>query len=384
MKKYYILIALIIVNLCLGGIYAWSVFVPELVSNYGYTTAQTQMVFGTTICFLTLSMLFTGILENKIGPRWMVLICSVLMFTGYFTASFSRSNFLVLWLGCGVINGIGIGFGYVCMLAVSMRWFDTKKGFACGMVIAGYGFGAITLSLAAQTLISNGWEVMKIFKILAIAMGAVIFICSLRIANPPSHHKQNTIPTLTWRTIFRKPRFFMLAITVGLGTFSGLMFIGNLKPIAYYYGYSSFIALLAIWLVSIGNAIGRITGGVAYDRFKASTLKFILLIVALSALFVVMGNISSIVFLIFLIPVGMSYGALLANIPAQVSEEFGHHNFGTVYPLVLVVHGLAALFAAPLAGFIYDNYHSYRPAMIIASCISFACFLGFTFAYRRP
>ncbi|OHB52306.1 MAG: hypothetical protein A2Y10_01625 [Planctomycetes bacterium GWF2_41_51] len=383
MKKYKILIALSIVNLCLGGIYAWSVFVPELVNNYGYTTARTQIVFGTTVCCLTLSMLFTGILENKIGPRPMVLICSALMFTGYFTASFSGSNFLILWLGCGVINGIAIGFGYVCMLAVSMRWFESKKGFACGMVIAGYGFGAIILSFAAQTLISHGWDVMRIFKILAIALGMIIFICALQIANPASHQKQNMIPTIAYKTIFRKPRFFILSITVGLGTFSGLMFIGNLKPIAYYFGYDSFIALLAIWLVSIGNAVGRIMGGVAYDRFKASTLKFILLIVAVSALFVVMGNISSIVFLIFLIPVGMSYGALLANIPAQVSEEFGHHNFGIVYPLVLVVHGLAALFAAPLAGFIYDNYHSYRPAMIIASCISFACFLGFTFAYRR-
>jgi len=383
MKKYRILAALIIINLCLGGIYAWSVFVPDLINNYVYNTAQTQIVFGTAVCFLTLSMLFTGVLENKIGPRWMVIISSALMFTGYFAASFSGSNFLVLWLCCGVINGIAISFGYVCILSVSMRWFEKQKGFACGMVIAGYGFGAILLSSVAQMLLNHGWDVMRIFKILGICFGAIIFVCGLQIANPIWQGKQTMVPTITYRSVFRRPRFFVLAITVGLGTFSGLMFIGNLKPIAYSFGYNSFIALLSIWLVSIGNTVGRIMGGIAYDRFKAATLKFILFIVAVSALLLVMGNISSIVFLLFLISVGMSYGALIANIPVQVAEEYGHQNFGMVYPMVVFVHGLAALLAAPLGGFIFDNYHSYRPAMIIASFISFACFVGFSLAYRK-
>ena len=90
-----------------------------------------------------------------------------------------------------------------------------------------------------------------------------------------------------------------------------------------------------------------------------------------------------IAFWMMVIIVGISYGALIANIPAQVLYEYGHENFGRVYPVVFIVHGLTALFASPLAGFIYDKYGTYRPAMAISSGISFLCFVGFFAAYRK-
>ncbi len=383
MKKYYILTAMILANSCLGGVYAWSIFVPELVRHYGYNTAQTQLVFGSTICCLTLTMFFTGTLEDKLGPRKMLIICSVLMFASYLIGSLSGTNFLILLIGCGVLSGIAIGFGYVCVLTVSMRWFGNRKGFACGMVIGGYGFGAVILSFIAYTLLNNGWNVMSIFRVVGVVFGAVIFICAMIITNPINTHKNNLVSTIQYRDIFCRKRFFVLAAATGLGTFSGLMFLGNLKPIAIFMGYDSFIALIAIWLVSMSNALGRIFGGIAYDRFKTLSIKIILIVITITSLLLLVADIDKIIFFMIVILVGLSYGSLISNIPAQVSEEYGHENFGIVFPMIFLVHGLTALFAAPLVGFIYDRYHTYRPAMILAAIITFMCFVAFTLAYPK-
>jgi OFA family oxalate/formate antiporter-like MFS transporter len=161
------------------------------------------------------------------------------------------------------------------------------------------------------------------------------------------------------------------------------MFLGNLKPIALFLGYDSFVALMAIWIVSMSNALGRMAGGVAYDRFKAMSIKTILIAITIISLLLLAADIDKIIFLLMVITVGLSYGWLISNIPAQVSEEYGHENFGMIFPLIFIGHGMTALFAAPLAGFIYDKYHTYRPAMILAAGIAFMCFAIFTLAYPK-
>jgi len=237
-KRYFVLAASIVVNLCLGGIYAWSVFVPELVSNYSYSTTQTQIVFGTLICMFTLVMLLTGRLEAKIGPRPMIIICSLLLFAGYMTAGLSGSNFYILWFGYGIITGAATGFGYVSVLALSIRWFPGRKGLACGMVIAGYGFGAIMLSSIVQIFLNRNWDVMNVFKLLAVILGVVILFASIIICNPPGYHLKKVTTTISYHRVFSTKRFYILALTAALGTFPGLMIIGNLKPIAISFGYT--------------------------------------------------------------------------------------------------------------------------------------------------
>lgn len=383
MRKYFILTASILVNLCLGGVYAWSIFVPELVEQYGYTTAQTQMVFGTIICFLTLTILFAGRVENSIGPRWTLVACSVLMLTGYVLGSLSGTHFFVLWLGCGVICGVGIGFGYVSVLAVSLRWFERRKGLVCGMVLAGYGFSAILLSFVVQLLLSRGLDVMRVFRIIGIAFSVVLFLCAMIVSNPVHYCAERVIPTIPYRSLLRSPRFFVLSVSVGVGTLPGLMFIGNLKPIAFFLGYDDVVALVAIWLCSLGNTLGRIAGGFSHDRFKASSIKSILIAVAVSSLLFVMGDVGKTAFWAMVAIAGLCYGALISNIPAHVSTEYGHENFNRIYPLIFLVHGVTALFASPLAGYLYDHYGTYRPAMVIAGGVALMCFAGFVLAYRK-
>jgi MFS family permease len=156
-----------------------------------------------------------------------------------------------------------------------------------------------------------------------------------------------------------------------------------LKPIAFFLGYDDVVSLVAIWLCSLGNTVGRIVGGFSHDRFKASSIKAILIAVAVSSLLFVMGDVGKISFWAMVAIAGLCYGALISNIPAHVSTEYGHENFGRVYPLIFLVHGLAALLISPLAGCIFDHYKTYRPAMVMAGGIALLCFAGFVLAYRH-
>jgi len=341
-QKYFVLAASIVINLCLGGIYAWSVFVPELVAEYGYTTAQTQIVFGTIICLFTSVTMLTGRMEAKLGPRLMILISALLIFLGYGTAGCSGRNFYILWLGYSIGTGLAIGFGYVTVLALSIRWFEKRKGLACGLVIAGYGCGAILLSSIAQALINRHWAVMSIFRLLSVLLGGLILLSALIIRNPPHYHRRKSTATLRYRQVFSSQRFYILALTSALSTFPGLLIIGNLKPMAISFGYGPSTGLLAIFMLAIGNTLGRIIG-----------------------------------------LVGISYGGILANLPAQVAEEYGHENFGMVYPMILAAHGLAALCAAPAGGLIYDRCHSYLPALLLAAILGGISLLAFCLAYPK-
>lgn len=353
MKRYCVLIAAVLTNMCLGGVYAWNIFVPELVRSYGYNTAQTQLVFGTIIYVLTLTMLFKGKLESKAGPWVMLLVCGVLLAAVHTAAGYGRTCLPALWLGYGVVSGFAIGFGYVTLLAVMIRWFEKRKGFACGMIVAAYGFGAVILSFIAQMFLDRGWDVMSIFELVGVFFGSVICVCAIIIKNPEYYSRETCVPTIQYRQVVRNFRFWILAMTTGLATFPGLMILGNLKPIAASFGYKSSIAVLAISLISVGNAAGRVVGGAMHDRFRESIITTILIMIIMGlALLFAAGAGGSIGFIIIILMIGISYGGIIAGIPSQVAHEYGHENFGRMYPIIFTVHGMAAIIAAPFGGYI--------------------------------
>jgi len=137
--RYLNLLASVLIQLCLGGIYAWSGFVPQLNASYGISVAQTQLVFGVSIAMFTGAMVWSARLVEHRGPRVVASIGGVLFGLGYLTASFSGGHFPVLLLGIGVLAGIGTGFGYSCLLPNCMRWFPDHKGLVTGVAVAGFG-----------------------------------------------------------------------------------------------------------------------------------------------------------------------------------------------------------------------------------------------------
>lgn len=169
MKKYLVTLASFLIMLCIGGVYAWSIFVPPLKLEHGLMTAQTQLIFGFTIASFAIVMIPAGRIEKKRGPRITAIIRAILFMAGYLIASFSCGHVSLLLIGVGIFSGAGIAFGYVTSLATPIKWFPEYKGLITGISVAGFGGGAIILSRLVKAMLADGIPVLQIFRIIGIS-----------------------------------------------------------------------------------------------------------------------------------------------------------------------------------------------------------------------
>ncbi|MDD4951727.1 MAG: MFS transporter, partial [Desulfovibrionaceae bacterium] len=143
MNRWKVVIGSVLIQVCLGAIYAWSVFTPAL-RQAGWTKVQTQVVFSVGLAVFALVMVWAGKRLKDWGPRRLAMIGGATLGLGYVLAGLlDPTNFLGLIVFIGVVGGAGIGLGYVVPIAVGMRWFPDKKGMITGLAVAGFGFGAM-------------------------------------------------------------------------------------------------------------------------------------------------------------------------------------------------------------------------------------------------
>ncbi len=276
LRCWIVLVASILMQMCLGGIYAWSIFVKPLCSDYGLSTAQTQIVFGVTIAIFTTAMVFAGRLQERKGPRLVATIGSLMFGVGWVLASFSGGSFFLILIGIGVIGGMGIGFCYVCPLATCVKWFPHLKGLVTGLAVAGFGGGGVLLSYLAGRLIGHGYSVLEVFRIIGLMYGVILVLCA-SVMRVPKDSEQKRFKSIPLGQLFGQSRFWSLVSGMFCGTFAGLMVVGNVKPIGESVGLSSGHAGTAIAALAVGNALGRICWGFIYDRIVRVTVQFSLL-----------------------------------------------------------------------------------------------------------
>ncbi|MEW6236596.1 MAG: MFS transporter [Candidatus Omnitrophota bacterium] len=382
MRRYLVLIASIIIQAGLGGIYAWSAFAAPLHEHFGLSMARIQAVFGVCIAAFTLMMIFAGRLQDRFGPRWISALGGLLFGGGYFAASFSGGRFVPLFLGCGVIAGAGIGFAYVCPIASCIRWFPERKGMAAGFAVAGFGGGAIVLSYIADILFARGWEVLSIFRWIGIVDGALIVIASMLLSIPK---KSSTImqTDIPYYLLLRHPKIWMLSLGLFAGTFSGLMTVSNLKLIGLAGGVSQSLAALSISSFAIGNASGRIIWGLIADRIKEKSIPLLLGLLSIFMFSMIPLSHFGWPFVILASLIGFGFGGNFVIYAAAAANRFGENSVGRIYPLVFLSYGLSGPLGPTTGGWIYDATASYAYALLIASLLAGGAAVAFAVYMRR-
>ena len=405
--RYLVLLASVLIQVCLGGLYAWSSFVPALREVYCLSSAQTQLVFGAMIAVFTLAMVPAGRLLDKRGPRLPALVGGLLFATGYLTASFSHGSFALLLLGIGLVAGVGTGFGYVCPLATGMRWFPRQKGLVTGVAVAGFGAGAVALSTLAESLFARGLDTLAIFRWVGLGYGAIIMGSALLMRFPtvreessqatglapslggkstpaqgrlaagrrgrvPSRGKAPSRGAAPSSALRRDPFFWGLVVGIFSGTFAGLLVIGNLKPMVISGGVSPIHAALAISIFATGNGCGRVVWGWLADRWGQHTVWSSLSFLALSV--VILGLLGrstpGMLFASFL--VGFGFGACFIVYAAQVASHFGSGRVGGVYPYVFLGYGAAGVAGPWVGGWLYDSLGSYDAGLLLSLAVIIA------------
>ena len=351
----------------MGGIYAWSVFAAALHEDYGLWMRDTQLVFGICYVAFPVTMVIAGRLQTLYGPRIVGAVGGLLFLIGYLIASMSGAKLSLLILGIGVFGGAAIGFAYVCPIATCVLWFPKHKGLVTGLAVAGFGGGAILLSAIAEILFASGTDVLTIFRWVGLVYGITLVVCANLLFVPERDAEWQPFPRVRIGELLRDRRFWPLFLGVFSGTFTGLMIVGNLKPIGLSGGIAETYATVAISTLAIGNASGRIIWGWISDRLKERSIYFSLFFLSLSVLALIPGVHFGWAFILIALSVGMGFGACFVVYAAAVADLFGGDSIASVYPLVFLGVALSGLFGPATGGWLYDITASYTPTLLLGA-----------------
>ncbi len=370
MRKYLIVVSSFLIMATLGGLYAWSIFVPPLKEQIGVSTGFTQIIFGLIIGILPVAMVFGGRLLESKGPMYSGIISGILFGAGYIMAGKSGARPLFLITGIGLMSGIGTGFGYIAALSSPVKWFPQKRGLITGIATSGFGAGAIFLSFIVRELLKTGMPVSRIFMIIGITYGLIIITASLFLNDPKDTVKSTK--SAEWNLDFLKDtKFWALFWGMFSGAFAGLVIIGNLKPLALYFGIDSTSAILAISSLSMGNTAGRILWGYIADRIGIQkSIRLSLIIIAILIPIYAFVK-SGLLFVILSLFIGLAFGANFVLYATGASIFFGIERIGEIYPFVSFAYGIAGLTGPPAGGYAYDITGSYIYSLIISSLVAF-------------
>ena len=142
-------------NLCMGNLYAWSVFRIPLQKAYGWSAFDATVPFALSIAFFSIGLIFAGRWQDKVGPRTVAMTGGVLVGAGFILSGILGSTLTGLYISFGVIAGLGLGAAYVTPIAVTVKWWPDKRGLMTGLVVLGFGAGAIIGGIGGPLLIAN-------------------------------------------------------------------------------------------------------------------------------------------------------------------------------------------------------------------------------------
>lgn len=393
MNRWLVVVGGILIQLCLGAIYAWSAFTGKLTADpFGFTKTQTQIIFSLgLLSFAVVMALVAGRWQKKVGPRVVALTGGIVLGIGYVIAGLSQTSFWGILIGVGLLGGAGIGLGYVCPIAALVKWFPDKKGLITGLAVAGFGFGALIwikltsgfkfgpldLTPGWGGLYSMDWTVSRVFILYGILFAALVAIGSRFMVNPPDGWKPAgwTPPTgtaagstggvdFTEGQMVSTPQFWGLFSCFFVGATAGLMVIGVIqlfgKDILTSRGLTveqaNTIAGTAMGLFyALMNGLGRIIWGKISDSIgrKQSIMAMCLLQGVMMIAFYFIGGQEWGLYLGAAV-IGFNFGGNFALFPAATADYFGNKNVGTNYPWVFMSYGVGGVVGPILGGVMGD------------------------------
>lgn len=363
--RWRVLACAVVMQLGLGSTYAWAVFVEPLKTAAGISQALVQGPFSTFYFVFPLTMLALSLRPMPLAPHRQALIGGLLFGSGWIMAgTLGPLHFAGLWIGVGLLSGIGAGMAYLIPVSTAMAWFPKHKGLVTGIAVAGFGGGAALTGAVADALMQHaGWTPYQVLLVLGALFALLVSVAGFQLRLPAGDEadsERTRISLLPLKKIVGDPLFLRLFFTFAAGLAAGLTLIGHLKHLQ---GTSLSAGASLVAFFAAANAAGRITWGRIQDRFPSTGTLAANLLLTAGVLFTSPWFLSA-GFLVpaFAVALGLCYGGILSIHPALAARHWGREQLQRVYGLLFAAH-FPAVLMPPLAGRILEHTGTIRPAL---------------------
>ena len=394
----------------LGTIYSWSLFAQPLLACFGWSSTTVTWTFALAIFSLGTGAVVGGRWQDKVGPRKVALTGVLLWSLGNLLAGLGTAHLGAGWLYLtyGLIGGFGVGMGYVTPVAVVTKWFPERRGLAGGMVVMGFGLGAVIYNFAVKSIPSfaaaaqaaadysaqvaaaqaaqnpavlmlaqhHVSAILNVFMYSGIVFAVLAGVCAAILKNPPAESPggAGAAPSdalaHTTREMLRTPQFYLLWLMLFLNVTAGILVIGNAVPIMQELtNLTPAIVAATYGGVALFNALGRFFWGAISDRI-GSVRTFALIFAIQIVVFGLMDGIHSLfavaaAYAIVLLCFGGGFGTM----PSIIAEYFGARHMGANYGAILTAWGVAGVAGPLFAARVKDATGSYSGALLPIACM---------------
>lgn len=361
--------------------YAWTLFTTDLTRSLNAPLDAVQWSLTFFVIAQTGLFPISAYLVDRVGPRIIVALASVLVGAGWIGAGFAKS-LLVLYVFYG-IGGLGAGAVYSACVGAAMKWFPDRRGLCVGLVAGSYGFGTALTALPIDHMIkTSGYR--SAFITWGIIQGIIVLAAAQFLRMPPTgwlpagwaaikakvqRKVQQSSRDCTPREMLGSGAFYLLYLMMTLVTASGLMMTAQLKPIAVTYGFDKYVVFGSFTILTLTLLLNQVLNGSArpffgwvsdyLGRYDTMAIVFVMEAVAITALTLLVAHpmwfvaLSGLMF--------FAWGDIYSLFPAAIADIFGSKYATTNYGIQYTSKGLGSILAGPGAAWLMGVTDSWLP-----------------------
>lgn len=399
-KRWLILTASCFINLCIGSLYAWSVLAGPMAEYLSQLNGITLTPRDLSIVFVIansvgpITMITGGKINDKLGPKLVVLIGGLMFGGGMFLSGFANSvSFLIVTYS--LLLGLGLGMVYGATISTCIKFFPDKRGLVGGLTTSTFGISSVIIPPIAAMIISATGPTTA-FKVIGAAFIVIISISSFFIEKCPEDFipegftvsaaaaGSKSVVSKDWKGMLATPVFYVMIVMLTCGAFAALMFIPMISPIAQnMIGITKSAATIAVSVLALFNVFGRVLAGSISDKIgRISTLALacILSVVGMILLYVAKeGDVA--LFYVGISIIGICFGSFMGVFPGFTADQFGPRYNSVNYGIMFIGFSIAGYVGPSILNRIYGTTGSYNNAFLTAMAFSIVGLL-LTFVYR--
>lgn len=399
-KRWLYLAAGVFAMLFSGVLYAWSILKVPFSADFGWSNSVLSLNFTFTMCFFCLGAFFGSLICKKTGPKFALLIASVLVGAGFVATGFlNKNNPYLLYLTYAVLAGSGIGISYNVIVSTVCSWFPDKKGLCSGCLMMGFGVSTLLLGNVISKLFATpSFGTGKTFIALGVVIAAVLIFAAAVLTLPPQgtqfpapkakkSNRTESFETKDFTTVqmLKSSSFQRAFVCMTFMTAVGNSVISFAKDLVESVGAGVSLAVTLVGVLSIFNGLGRILTGAVYDslgrRFAMISANILTVFAAGITLLAVYIH-SLPVCIVGLCLTGLSYGSCPTVTSAFTASFYGQKHFSVNYSITNF-NLIFASFFATFSSKLLTSFGSYTAPFAMLLILAVVA-LGLNFSIRKP